>query len=155
MPPDQDDVAAIRGLQQALADAGVPTVLGGSALLASLGLTTRVRDWDLVTDAEPDLVRAALIRLGVDFREGRPTELFRSAAALCFDLRGRQVDLIVRFALRTPGGTVRIPARPGGAWRGLEMARAQDWALAYALMGRAEKAAALERADPLAGGSVD
>ncbi|WP_256369283.1 hypothetical protein [Thermaerobacter sp. FW80] len=34
-------------------------VLGGSGLLASLGLIDRVRDWDLVTDAPVERVMAA------------------------------------------------------------------------------------------------
>jgi hypothetical protein len=55
------------------------------------------------------------------------------------------VDLLIGFAIRTAEGIVRIPAVPGAAWRGLTMARPEEWRLAYRAMGRPEKAAMLER----------
>ena len=146
MARDPAGVDTIRTLQGELQAAGVPTVLGGSALLASLGLTDQVRDWDLVTDAEPSVVQRALEGLGHRYSRLAPTGVFRSAAAFAFDVEGASIDLIVQFAIAGPAGLVRIPAGAGATWQGLTMARPQDWAAAYALMGRPEKAAALEGA---------
>lgn len=145
MASDPAALDMVRGLQADLQAAGVCTVLGGSALLASLGLTDRVRDWDLVTDVEPPVVQRALTDLGHRYRRLPPSGVFRSRAAFSFAVEGVSIDIIVQFAIATPGGTIRIPARPGATWHGLRMARPQDWASAYALMGRPEKAAALER----------
>ncbi|EXF26290.1 hypothetical protein BG28_00385 [Nesterenkonia sp. AN1] len=55
------------------------------------------------------------------------------------------IDVLTGFALESNGGVVTIPARPGHAWRGLKMARPEEWLLAYRLMGRAERAEALQR----------
>ncbi|HLS25771.1 MAG TPA: hypothetical protein VK063_07855 [Beutenbergiaceae bacterium] len=155
MPLDSGALRIIGSLQESLAAAGVPTVLGGSALLASLGLTTQVRDWDLVTDADAAIARNALERLGHAYARRPPTEVYRSAAALTFKVQGLEVDLLVQFAIRTSQGTVAIPARPGATWHGLTMARREDWARAYALMGRQEKAVALAGAGHGAKGRGD
>lgn len=132
-------------LQRNLAAAGIRTVVGGSALLASLGLTDRVRDWDLITDTTPESAQRALADLGHRYRRLGPNDVFSSAAAYCFEVNGVSIDLIVQFTIDTSTGPVRIPATPGATWRGLTMARPHDWALAYALMGRSEQAAALTR----------
>ena len=41
----------VRALQAALAEAGAPSVVGGSGLLAALELVDEARDWDLVLPA--------------------------------------------------------------------------------------------------------
>ena len=46
-------------LVERLERAGIVVALGGSGLLATLGLTDAVRDWDLTTDAGLDAVRTA------------------------------------------------------------------------------------------------
>ncbi|GAA1105674.1 hypothetical protein [Nesterenkonia jeotgali] len=55
------------------------------------------------------------------------------------------IDVLVGFALESQGRLVSIPARPGHMWRGLRMARPEEWLAAYRLMGRAERAEALQR----------
>ena len=104
-------------LQASLSDAGIASVVGGSGLLASLGLIDEIHDWDLV------------------------------------DAGDHSIDVLVGFALEAAsapgstsgGGVVAVPARAGHSWRGLRMARPQEWIVAYRLIGRAERADALAR----------
>jgi hypothetical protein len=141
----------VRRLQSALADAGIGSVLGGSGLLASLGLVDTVNDWDLVTDADESEVAAVLrsLDLPADPDAGRHAEesaRYATRAVHRLERNGEQVDLLVGFVIRTDSGLVPVPATPGGMWRGLTMARAEDWRVAYRAMGRTEKAAMLDRA---------
>jgi hypothetical protein len=137
----------VRELQAALAAAGIGSVVGGSGLLASLGLVDVVNDWDLVTDADEAAVAAVLGALGLP-AESDPAESGQYATRAVHRLErdGEKVDLLVGFAIRTDSGVVAIPAAGGGMWRGLTMARAEDWRVAYRAMGRTEKAAMLDRA---------
>ncbi|GAA1139341.1 hypothetical protein GCM10009672_06580 [Nesterenkonia lutea] len=152
MEPVQDVSAArlpplhaVLSLQAALTGDGIESVVGGSGLLASLGLVEEVNDWDVVVDAPPETVEDLLDRLGLSHRRRARSGLFRTAAALLVDAGDHSIDVLVGFALDSPEGVMAIPARPGGRWKGLQMARAEDWAQAYALMGRAEQAGLLER----------
>jgi hypothetical protein len=139
----------IRQVQAALTDAGARNVVGGSALLAGLGLVSVVNDWDLVTDAEPAKVADTLTRLGVQFGEVPATAPFRSERLLVIPENGYSIDVIVRFAIAGPTGVVRIPARPGGRWNGLQLADPRDWERAYRLMGRVDRADLLLRTLPV------
>src|SRR5262245_59362199 len=56
MPP----WSSLAGTVGRLETAGVQVALGGSGLLAALGLADRVRDWDLTTDAPYERVTEAL-----------------------------------------------------------------------------------------------
>lgn len=134
----------VRTVQEALAADGVVSVVGGSGLLVSLGLAELARDWDLVVDADPAVVRQTLDRLALRYVEKPATGMFRTSALLRVDGGDHEVDVIVGFALEAAGGVVRVPARAGESWRGLVMADPRDWAVAYRLMGRADKAASLE-----------
>ena len=131
-------------LQAALRDAGIGSVVGGSGLLASLGLVDTVNDWDLVTDGDEAAVAEVLRALGLPAAPdaGDPGG-FATRALHRLERDGEQVDLLVGFAIRTPDAVVRIPAAPGGTWRGLTMARPEDWRVAYSAMGRSDKAALL------------
>jgi len=51
----------------ALQDHGADAALGGSGLLAALGLVDAVRDWDVTTDADPAVVEAALQSIGATY----------------------------------------------------------------------------------------
>ncbi|ROR71923.1 DMT family transporter [Bogoriella caseilytica] len=142
----------VRQLQRRLASAGVSSVVGGSALLASLGLIDRVRDWDLVTDGDPELVAQVVGQLGFPVQRRGPSGVFRTALCLTVAARDHEIDVLVGFQLAGPAGVVPIPAYPGARWQGLTMARPQEWELAYRLMGRPERATVLE--DFMAGGEV-
>ncbi len=136
----------VRSLQGALSAAGIGSVVGGSGLLASLGLVDVVNDWDLVTDGGEAAVAAVIRSLGLPSDSDRgDSGRFATQALHRLERNGEQVDVLVGFAIRTGEGIVPIPAAPGGTWRGLTMARAEDWRLAYSAMGRPERAALLDR----------
>jgi hypothetical protein len=128
----------VRRVLDRLAGARIPHALGGSALLASLGLAARVHDWDVTADADID----PLVELLRDFAGER----FDSSGVHAdhkLTLFGGEVEVIARFALRSDAGVFHVPLRVSGAWRGLPIASPEAWAVAYALMGRDAKAEAL------------
>lgn len=57
---DSRPIGLVKQFQERLHTNGMPSVVGGSALLASLGLVNRINDWDLVTDAGPAAVQQVL-----------------------------------------------------------------------------------------------
>ena len=132
-------------LQRALDAERIPNVVGGSGLLASLGLADTVRDWDLVTDADPSAVWSVIAALGLPVRRTGPSGVFRTAMLYTVDAGDHEVDVLVRFALQSGEQCVPIPARAGGLWQGLQMARPEEWVVAYELMGRHEHADILRR----------
>jgi hypothetical protein len=136
----------VRLVQGGLRDAGIGSVVGGSGLLASLGLVETVNDWDLVTDGDGARVSAVLSSLGLpDEPAAGDTAGFATRALHRLERSGERVDLLVGFAIRTADGVVRIPALAGSTWRGLTMARPEEWRIAYRAMGRPERAAMLDR----------
>jgi hypothetical protein len=138
--------ALLRWGVECLERAGLPVALGGSGLLAALGLTDRVRDWDLTTDAPAEAVTAAL--------SGETSALPGTLpGALPGTLSGHDVlhadhklafadgelEIILGFAFFTPAGVVRIPTRVHERRDGLPLASPEGWAVAYHLLGREEK----------------
>lgn len=118
--------------------------LGGSGLLAALGLNTRVRDWDLTTDASVENVEAALAsstlaHSRVAAGDGR----FASRARFSIVGGDHEVDLIVGFAIRSAGRIVKLPTRVTGQWRGLPLGDPVSWELGYRLMGREQRSVML------------
>jgi hypothetical protein len=128
----------LRGTVDRLERAGVVVALGGSGLLAALGLTDSVGDWDLTTDAGLDRVRAALAGEGITHTG--PDELHADRK---LTLAGGTVEVIVGLAFHTRRGLVRIPTWVCGRWRGLPIGSPEAWAVAYHLLGRAAKSEAL------------
>ena len=128
-----------------LASAGVPHALGGSGLLASLGLVDRVNDWDVTCEAELDALAALF--------SGEPHERFGNSGCHAdhkLNLEGGAIELISRFAFFVPGGIVRIPTIVSGEWNGVPVGSPEGWAIAYALMGSLEGSQRrIERADTL------
>lgn len=144
----------VRALQVALAEAGVVAVVGGSGLLASLGLVGEARDWDLVLPpGSGETAERVLAALGLEARRaagGHP--LYATEAIFAVDAGDHTIDVLVGFAIRTSAGVVEIPARPGGHWRSLVMARTDDWAVAYRAMGRDARAELLEAVETFGAG---
>jgi hypothetical protein len=128
----------IEPLRRALARleaAGVPHALGGSGLLAALGLVDHVNEWDVTCDADLD-------RLAEIFA-GQPHERFGNSGCHAdhkLNLEGGGIELIARFAFFVEGGVVRIPTRVTARWRELPVGSPEGWAVAYALMGELENA---------------
>ena len=119
-------------------------VLGGSGLLYALDLVEAVGDWDLVTDVPAEQVAGVLAdrRLAAE-RLGGDLPAFATAALFRVDAGDHQVDVLVDFAIRSGGSVTPIPPRPWRTWQGMMLGRPEDWALAYELMGREQKAALL------------
>ena len=114
---------------------GLACALGGSGLLAALGLESDVRDWDLTTDAPLAAVVGAAA--------GRSYEMCGSSgihadSKLMF--KAARLELIVGFAVVGGRGPCRLPTVVTGSWRGLPLGSPEAWAVAYELMGRAAKA---------------
>lgn len=145
MPP----LDSILILQKALDGQGIDNVVGGSGLLASLELVAEVHDWDLVVDAQPAVVEQLLDELELPHRRKPRSGIFHTDAAIEVDAGDHSIDVLVGFALDSTEGVIRIPARAGDRWRGLRMARAEDWVQAYRLLGREAQTRLL--ADHLAG----
>jgi hypothetical protein len=136
-PPLPPLVALVDRLERA----GLIVALGGSGLLAALGLTDTVGDWDLTTDAGLDPVLAALAGEPL---EHTGSDEFHADQKLM--VAGGTIEVILGFAFHTARGVVRIPTRVSGRWNGVPLGSPEAWAIAYHLLGRAEKSEALWRA---------
>jgi len=113
---------------------GIRCALGGSGLLAALGLTETVHDWDLTVDAPLDQL--------VPLAGGWPFETAGSSgvhadAKLMFP--GHSIEVIARFAFHGPGGVIRIPTVVTGRWRGVPLGSPEAWLAAYHLLERPAK----------------
>lgn len=129
-----------------LAAAGVPAVLGGSGLLAALGLVDHVRDWDITAEGDVDAIAALFA--------DKPGRVLAGNSGIHADhkvmLPDDDLEVIVNFAFNVEGPVLRIPTLARGAWNGVALASPEAWAVAYALMGAYEGAPhRRERADLL------
>jgi hypothetical protein len=113
---------------------GVVSALGGSGLLAALGLADRVRDWDLTTDAPLQQVLAAVH--GLPHESVGSDHLHADSKLMLSD---RAVEIISRFAFHAPKGVVRIPTVVTGRWQDLPLGSPEAWAVAYDLLDRPAK----------------
>ena len=156
VPLEHPPLEPVRSIVAALEQSGMPVALGGSAVLAWLGLTDRVRDWDVTVEGDPVEVARVLGRGGLEVDDRTSRDLpFASRARLTVDAEDHEIDVIVGFALRRGNEVVRVPVRVAGHWKGLPVAEPADWRLAYQLMGRFDRADALGAflADPDRAGS--
>jgi hypothetical protein len=134
----------VRATLAALHEHRLVAALGGSGLLAALGLTQRVHDWDLSSDAEPRAVEDALCASGIQYTALSTGDgVFATRSRYRVDGGDHDVELLVGFAVRAGASTVALPTRVTGTWRGLPLADPAVWARAYELMGRPESAALL------------
>jgi hypothetical protein len=140
--------AALAAVVGRLEAAGVPLLLGGSALLHALGVDVPVRDLDLV--ARPEDRAAAESAAGEWWVETTTaaTPLFRSPWKARLDVDGVEVELLggLAWTLADGGPAVAMPFRAEGTWRcdGVEvgLAPAAHWQLLYERY-RPERAALL------------
>ena len=125
-------IAPLEAVIGALERAGIPCALGGSGLLAALGLADRVNDWDLTCDADPGTVAPLLSR----------SAALHGNDALHADhklsLEGDRIEVICRFAFHVKGGVVRLPTVISARVRGVPIASAEVWAVAYSLLADGE-----------------
>lgn len=150
-PPLRNALALVRPLEAA----GIECALGGSGLLAALGLGSEVRDWDLTTDVPWTRSLDVLWRaLPADDRSRGPASRARRRADLGAVLAGTDelhadhklmfpelhAELIHHFAFYMKGNVVHVPTRVSGRWKGIPLGSPEGWAIAYDLMGRDAKA---------------
>ena len=114
--------------------AGIGCALGGSGLLAALGLTGTAHDWDLTVDASLEQL--------VTLAGGWPFETAGSSgvhadAKLVFPTHS--IEVIARFAFHGPRGVIRIPTVVTGRWRGVPLGSPEAWLAAYHLLERPAK----------------
>ncbi len=127
-------IEGAREIVARLERAGIACALGGSGLLAALGLATAVGDWDLTTDASREAVTSALtgmawVHKGSDALHADEKFMFPSL----------ELEVIRRFTFFVSGGTVHLPTRVTRRWNDLPVGSPEAWAVAYALLERDEK----------------
>ena len=127
--------AALEAIALRLEEAGIPFLLGGSALLDALGVPVDVGDIDLVLRPEDhDRLREAA---GGWWRgsTSEPTELFRSRWKATLDVGGVEVEGLGGLAWVADGRIARMPFRTDGTWRcgaaEIPLAPAGAWLVLY------------------------
>lgn len=138
--------AALRAVALRLHEAGIPFLLGGSALLHALGAKVEVGDIDLVLRPEDrERLRAAA---GDWWRAltTEPTPLFRSAWKATLEVEGVPVEALGGLAWADGDRVVRMPFSAASTWRcgdvEVPLAPADHWLALYRLY-RPDRAAAL------------
>jgi hypothetical protein len=142
-PPLSVVTAVLEALQAHDAVAAV----GGSGLLAALGLVDSVRDWDVTTDAATETVEAALAGVaGAAVTAASAGEAgYATRARFIVHSDDHDVDVLVGFALLEQQQVVPLPTRVTRMWRGLPIADPAVWLQAYRLLGRHHRADMLQR----------
>jgi hypothetical protein len=131
-------IAALQGY-------GAVAAVGGSGLLAALGLVTQVRDWDVTTDAPTETVEVALNSTGLTYtRSVAGDGQHATRARFAVVAEDHEVDVLVGFAIREGTHVVPLPTRITCSWRGLPMADPTVWLTAYRLLGRHDRADCLK-----------
>lgn len=111
--------------------AGVPWAVGGSALLAALGIADEAHDWDVQVEAGPTQLQELFADRPHAFSGNQGCH---ADWKLAFETE--RTELIARFAFAVEGGVVRIPLAVSRRWRGLPMASPEAWACAYWVLAR-------------------
>ena len=133
---------ALQVLAEHLERANIPFALGGSGLLAILGLIDTVRDWDITTD-EPWKKVEPVVR-NFDYELIAPNGIFATAYLCKIQLLGASIDLMGNFAIKKPSGEIHhVKTEVTRIWNGIPIGSPREWAIAYELMGRKEKASLL------------
>jgi hypothetical protein len=131
-------LALLRDWVARLEGQGVEVALGGSGLLAALGLADTIRDWDLTTDAP--YARALAAVAGADAVAHGSDDLHADRKLA---LAGGVLELIVGFAFHGARGVIRVPTLVSARMDGIPIGSPEAWAVAYHLLGREAKSEAL------------
>lgn len=140
-------LAVVKAVVTALQAHGAEAAVGGSGLLAALGLVDSVRDWDVTTDAATGTVELALAAVpGAPVTAASAGEDdFATRARFLVHGEDHAVDVLVGFALLEHEHFVPLPTRVTRTWRGLPIGDPAVWLRAYRLLGRHERADLLQR----------
>ena len=136
----------VEAVLDAIQGHGAVAAVGGSGLLAALGLIDRVRDWDVTTDAQTGTVEAALQAHGLPAAPAPAGEgCYATRARFVIRDVDHNVEVLVGFALRdSKGNVVPLPTRVTRNWRGLPIADPDVWLRAYRLLQRHDRADLLQ-----------
>jgi hypothetical protein len=129
-PPIEPLLALVARLEAT----GIRCALGGSGLLAALGLTETAHDWDLTTDAPLD--QLVPLAGGWPFATAGSSGVHADAKLM---FPGHSIEVIARFAFHGPRGVIRIPTVVASRWRGLPIGSPEAWLAAYHLLERPAK----------------
>lgn len=133
------NLASVQQITQRFDAAGITYATGGSGLLYALGLTERVRDWDLTTDAPFEAVAQAL--QDIDFISLPSGDYpFASSYRLSVEDNDLPVDIIGRYAIHSESGICQLATWVTSTWQSLNIGSPEIWAAAYTLMKRDSKA---------------
>lgn len=121
----------LRMVTERLDAAGIEWAVGGSGLLAALGLVERVNDWDVQVECEPEALKFLFRTLPHEFHGHGGCH---ADWKLAFE--AQRTEVIPRFAFFVPAGVVRVQMHVTRHWQGLPIASPEGWAVAYWLMGR-------------------
>ncbi|HEY6194229.1 MAG TPA: hypothetical protein VI504_04235 [Candidatus Eisenbacteria bacterium] len=136
------------GITAHLDAAGIAWAVGGSGLLAALGLVNVANDWDVQVEAAPEQLQWLFAGVPHTFHGHGGCH---ADWKLAFE--SARTELIPRFAFYAPGGIVSVPLRVSRRRWGLPIASPEGWACAYWLMGEydapAERARRAKRAEKL------
>ena len=136
---------AVAQIVAALVASGAEVAVGGSGLLAALGLVESVRDWDITTDAPENVVVDALDSVGLPYAAmGAGDGLYATRARFVVDCGDHNVDVLVGFAVREQGSSIPVETLVTRYWNGLPIGDPRAWAKAYRIIGRSQSAALLE-----------
>ncbi|KAK3185246.1 hypothetical protein K4F52_005946 [Lecanicillium sp. MT-2017a] len=139
------DINTVSEIVKYLRREGLPVAVGGSALLASLGIVDHVNDWDVTTEGDISKVTRALVAGGFEWKRLLDTERpFATAARFVVHASDHDIDVIVGFAAWDGDEVVELPVRESHTWLGLPMADPAVWARAYRLIGRTQRAELLD-----------
>lgn len=127
LPPRE----GLLGITARLDAEGIVWAVGGSALLAALGLVERVNDWDVQVAHDPEPLRFLFASVPHTYFEHGGCH-----ADWKLTFEAERTELIPHFAFFAPYGVVRIPLHRTRVWNGLPIASPEGWACAYWLMGR-------------------
>ncbi len=130
---------------QRFKDEKITFVLGGSALLYSLGLLSDVKDWDLCVEVPLEQIEACLG--GLNYSLLPNNEIFKSDFLIRVQDNAAEIDIIGHFKIRRPddGSIHRVPLKISHHWNGFPMADPHEWMVAYELMGREDKTLLLKK----------
>lgn len=126
-------IESLQKVYARLVQAGVPCALGGSGLLAALGLVDHVGDWDLTVEGDVAAIAALFADLPLELAGNSGIHADHKVM-----LPGESSEVIVNFAFQVEGPVIRIPTLVSGTWNDVAIASPECWAVAYALMGEYE-----------------
>ena len=131
---------SLRTVLHALEQGGLGATLGGSGLMYAHGLIADVRDWDVLVDADPAVVEAALTAANLTWQDAENASTQPTAGTLLVVTEGDvEINVLVNFGIHPEGAdpsatAVRIPALPSGTWDDIPLGSLEAWLVAYRLM---------------------